>query len=172
MVDVVNPGVELSYERLFSKQYSTQLSAAYMFDPFGVTGFYRFHGYRLAVEEKHFFRMKDAHKTYVSAEAVYNVVQLGNRYIDDSPDSIYVHKYTATLNIKYGWQTYISKHLMLDIGFGLGVKYFNAKLVYREADPTFDITVPPSPDLSGLASHPGHYFTINIPFNIKIGYSF
>jgi hypothetical protein len=40
IIDPINPGIEVNFERLHSKSFATQLSAAYMTD---VLGKFRFH---------------------------------------------------------------------------------------------------------------------------------
>ncbi|MDB5272311.1 MAG: hypothetical protein JWO58_678 [Chitinophagaceae bacterium] len=37
LIDPINPGLELSYERRYAKQFSTQLSVAYLKDFFNTT---------------------------------------------------------------------------------------------------------------------------------------
>ncbi len=183
VIDLVNPGFEVSYERFFSSNYSTQLSLAYMADPFHITPFNKVKGYRIGLEEKYFIKKKTKARNYISTDFIFyhvnfNNITQGIKMLADSSEEVYNNinhlvKYTATINVKYGMETFLNNHLILDVSFGLGVRYFNVKSL-SQPDPDFFEPVRKTVfiDLYELASTPDHYFTINIPFNIKIGYRF
>ncbi len=187
VIDFINPGFEMSYERSFSKLSSTQLSVGYMADPFHFTPFQNTNGYRLALEEKFFKRIGRKSKTYFSAELVYYHLHFENsdaRWKFNPPDSTtivpykdvtYYRKYTTTFNLKYGVQYNLNKHLVLDFCVGFGVRYYNVKKFH----PIIPNELPVEPtglispfDFYNVASTPGHHFSATLPFNIKIGFAF
>ena len=178
IIDFVNPGIELSYERKQSAHTSTQLSLGLMNDVFRITPFTNFSGTRLSLEEKFFANAKNNNQ-YYSVEAVYlNVRYRTNSYfIQDTAlrtpeynDSFRVAKQTFAVNFKYGVQIPL-KRFVIDISAGLGLKY---KVVGRRdvLDPKAYEVTSRHPNAYDFANKEGNYFTINVPFNIKFGYIF
>jgi len=50
VVNFVNPGIELSYERLHGNRYSSQLSFGYMNETFNTTQFDRYKGLKVSFD--------------------------------------------------------------------------------------------------------------------------
>ena len=76
LINVFNPGLELGYEYCYGR-FSSQVSAAYLFDPFSNTN-NSFNGYHLKFEEKLFCRIQPSNnmvKFYLSTEISYNSVK-------------------------------------------------------------------------------------------------
>src|SRR5690606_8797522 len=145
IVDLINPGIEINYERKFD-DFSTQLSVAYLTDVFGITEFTDFKGFRIALEEKYFlnskskkiFQKREYFHPYFSAsiaftktdykfESSFGLMDSDTDFVTyEYLDIFGVKKQTMSLNFKYGFQT-IYKHWIVDISFGLGLKYKNVK---------------------------------------------
>jgi hypothetical protein len=53
IIDPLNPGLELGFEKVYNKRFSTLLSIGYMKDLFHVTPFNNYKGWRSAVEERY-----------------------------------------------------------------------------------------------------------------------
>lgn len=184
LIDPVNPGVELSYERLHGKNFSTQLSVAYMTDPLKAAYYSSFKGFRLALEEKYFIENTSFVHKYFSTDIVFcktTINDIGRFGIYESSldslarlynyaDSFTVHKQTLTLNFKLGFQI-IKKHFVIDMCMGVGVKYKDVQHSDRLI-PTDKMEIPRHPNVYYYSEKEGKYFTMNIPMNIKIGYIF
>jgi hypothetical protein len=179
LVDPVNPGLEFNYEKFYAKQYSSQLSVAYMKDLFKVTAFDGYKGLRVSLEERYYHLPKKTQQPYYSGELVYLKVDYTDRssYRKDTAlltpqyaDTFHVAKQTLSLNLKYGIQIPI-KRSMIDISFGLGIKY---KMVRRTGiyDANAYEVTPIDPNVYYMASKGGNYFGISLPVNIKIAFPF
>ncbi|HUC81284.1 MAG TPA: hypothetical protein VMR70_10235 [Flavisolibacter sp.] len=178
MIDFVNPGIELSYERRQSPHASTQLTLGLMNDVFKLMPFTNYNGTRISLEEK-FYPQSKTNNQYYSVEAVYlNVRYKANSYfIQDTAlmtpeynDSFRVAKQTFALNFKYGVQISLQR-FVIDFSAGLGLKY---KAVERMdiLDPKAYEQTSRHPNAYDIANKEGNYFTLNVPFNIRFGYTF
>ena len=179
MIDLVNPGYEISYEKNFRKKLSSQISVTYMNDPFELTQFTNYNGFRASFEEKLFKNSESNRRDYHSAELVYLNVHYSDMgiFIKDTAlrtpeywDTFKVAKQTFSLNLKYGVQFYL-KRFIIDGCIGLGIKYKDVKrseLIDKNAYQKG----PRHPNAYYEASRAGNYISLNVPLNIKIGYSF
>ncbi len=184
MIDPINPGLELSYERLHNKKFSTQLSVAYMTDPLKAAYYNSFKGGRVAIEEKYFTETTPLLRKYVSTDIVYCKTTINNigRFgiyessldslarLNNYQDTFTVHKTTITANFKLGIQI-IKKHFIIDMCAGIGLKYRDVQHSDRLI-PSDKMEMPRHPNAYYYATKEGRYFTLNIPMNIKIGYAF
>ena len=186
-IDIINPGLELSYERLHKVRFSTQLSLAYMADVFGITHYMDYEGVRVALEEKFFLKKKPAGRIrmYISAEGVFSYTTIKDqaRFGYESPwtnsaaesynylDTFGIHKKKIMLHTKFGIQIQIRKHFIMDVCAGIGIKY-------RDIE-HFDRNVPD--DKMERSRHPNIFYssineskeiTLSLPVNIKLGYTF
>ena len=177
-IDFVNPGIELSYEKRQTARFSTQLSVGLMSDVFKLMHFTNYTGTRISLEEKFFPRKKSSNQ-YYSIEAVnLNVRYRTNSYfIQDTAlrtpeynDSFRIAKQTFALNFKYGVQIPL-KRFVVDISAGLGLKYKAVERMDILDAKAYEVTSR-HPNAYDFADKEGNYFTLNLPFNIKIGYTF
>ena len=184
LIDFVNPGLELSYERMYHKKYSTQLSAAWMSDPLQATEFKNYNGERIALEEKYFYMQKKYLRTYFSAELVVlnTNFETVNRFVDTTGgftisnyhnsyrDTFSVHKRTQSFYLKGGIQ-FTLKRLTFDFSAGLGLKHKHITQAGRfdPNDPRYSI-MKSITNLSG--SNDGDRSGPTIPLNAKIGFLF
>ncbi len=184
LIDFINPGLELSYERLHCRRFSTQLSFAFMTDFFGKTAYDDYSGYRISLEEKYIFTSSEPVWPYFSAEFVFLNAQIRHTarfapqefwdgYLENDVsyfDSFGIDKQTLTFNLKAGIQVY-ARSFVIDVCAGLGFKHKDVKHFDKTAtDDVMDTPRHPTP--FHLAIYEGKYNTINIPVNIKIGYAF
>lgn len=177
LIDFVNPGIELSYERRQAARFSTQLSLGLMNDYFKVIPFTNYRGTRICLEEKYF--PNKSTNQYYSFEAVYlNVRYKTNSYfIQDTVlrtpeynDSFRVAKQTFIFNLKYGIQIPLKK-FVIDISVGIGLKHKAISRMEIYDRKAYELTSR-QPNVYDLTNKEGNYFTINVPFNVKFGYVF
>jgi len=179
MIDLVNPGFEIGFEKNYGKNLSSQISVGLMSDPFKLTQFTNYKGFRFSFEEKFFKNLSGNKRDYYSIEPVYLRVNYFDegQFIKDTAlntpeywDTFKVSKQTFSLNLKYGMQFYFNR-FVIDASIGLGIKY---KAVNRSEmiDENAYQVGPRHPNAYYEASRAGNYIRPNVPMNIKIGYSF
>jgi hypothetical protein len=171
-IDVVNPGIEVSYERRQSFRLGTEVSVASMRNLF-LSG-ERYKGYRLSVEEKYFVGKLSSVHLYLSGQLVYNNSELKN-YENTGYDTLSrafvtenfrIVKQTAAFNVKYGYEI-MAGHFVIDVSCGLGLKYRKVKH-YNQKYPM----VQREWDIYYSSVQEGTSWVFNMPFTIKFGYSF
>lgn len=173
IIDLTNTGIEISYERMHSKKFSTQLSYSFDKDIFGLFPFDNFRGYRFSVEEKYFFESADKYRKYVSVDLVWN----NNKYDGETSyrDSVggdikserfLIHRKTFSANVKYGKQVLFNRFI-IDLCIGAGIKWRNVALY--NVHPLYQSK---GIDLNYALHSPGKSLTFNLPMNLKIGYLF
>ncbi len=86
------------------------------------------------------------------------------------PDSIHIHRKTASINFNIGRQYHFG-HFIIDFAVGLGLKYRDVNHKDRMA-PQDDMEMPIHPNAYYMAEKEGNYFRLNVPFSLKIGYTF
>lgn len=187
ILDPFNPGFELSYERHFSKRFSTQLSMALLKDAFKITGNDDYKGYRVALEEKYFVTNTKRFRPYVSLDVVYHWIRI--RRQDDFtpfPDGYYtvndtmatdiytddyrIEKKMLTINGKVGLQVLLGR-VVLDLGYGLGIK-FKQIAHFDRTDPSDHFVQGVDLNIWTIPIEQGNFTTLNMPLNFKVGYLF
>ena len=172
IVDFVNQGIELNYERSHSKKFAFELSAAYMGN---IVSTDNFEGFRIGLEEKRFITQTLKRKSYVSSQIVYNNSSLKEpEYLgfDTSLNRVNIPPYTivkktAAINVKVGFE-YLLQHVVIDFFIGGGVKYREVKHIDRK----FPFPRPKVGDFFYETKAEGSSWTMNLPFTLKIGYTF
>jgi hypothetical protein len=179
IIDPLNPGLELGFEKVYNKRFSTLLSIGYMKDLFHVTPFNNYKGWRSAVEERYYFPIQKRRRIYLAIDAVYLKANYGYRAWlkhDEvlTPDGYYdpfdVSMKNLSFNCKYGIQLPL-KHFVFDFSTGIGLKYrsvertgFNdagdKESMFRHFNFYYNVT------------KDGHGLRLNVPVNLRIGYSF
>jgi hypothetical protein len=173
-LNILNPGVEISYERFHNNKLSTQFSAGMAANVIGKP-FHKLHGYNLGLEEKYFLWERRHARKYISLALNHSAIKY--QEITTGPDtttnlkindSFTVSKKTASLAFKYGIQFY-DKHFVVDINIGAGVKYRSVKHFDRQ----FEYIGPREPfDLFRAASIEKQGITFCLPLNVQLGYRF
>ena len=188
LVDLVNPSIELSYERITGRSFSTQLMASCLL-PINQIGVIKdfnpeIKGFRFSVEEKFYFKKSAPLGPYAGFEFNY----LNNQYKDiwsfdvkntnsgtaynyaSYSDTFGIKKQTFSFNLKFGYQI-ITKRLAIDFYAGLGLRYKDVRHFDR-INPNDEMEIPRHPNVYYLTNLEGKYWTISIPLNLRIGWTF
>ena len=172
MIDYLNQGIELNYERSYARKFASELSAAYMANII-TTG--NFKGFRIGVEEKRFLSQGSKTRGYFSTQLVYNNSALKeSEYLgfDTSTNRNNIPPYkivkkTAAINLKLGFE-YMHRHFVFDYFFGFGIKYREVKHIDRK----YPFPKPAIADFFYDTKAEGTSWVINLPTSFKIGYIF
>ncbi len=184
-IGIVNPGLEISFERKFSNYFTTQLMASYLFSisVWDLNSDFKSNtkGYRFAIEEKYYFKNSAPIGPYISLEFDY----LRNQYHDivnfsDSNilsvtsnnnyyfDTIGIRKKTYSFNFKLGYQIVI-KRFSVDFYAGLGARYKD--VVHTDKLKPNDEMEQVS-NIRYITNKNGQFWTISTPLNIRLGWTF
>ncbi|NOU46460.1 MAG: DUF3575 domain-containing protein [Bacteroidales bacterium] len=182
------PSIELSFERRTGSSFSTQVLASYLLPNGLMNNGNDFNpnikGFRLSIEEKYYFKKSAPLGPYVSFEFNY----LNNKYKDiwnfgikniysdttynftNYTDTFGIKKQTYSFNLKLGYQ-YIVKRLSFDFYAGIGLRYKDVRHFDR-INPNDEMEMPRHPNFYYITNHEGKYWTVSIPLNVKIGWTF
>lgn len=182
ILGMVNPGVELSYERLFKNRFSGQITAAYLLprpakfwssnaslDPEKT-------GFKIAFEQKYYLRRVSPNGIYLAVEVDYMrsynkaVMNFSDANGASSLDTFGIDKNNICLNFKFGYH-FAVKRIIVDIFAGLGIQYRNAVHSNR-LSPADDFRKSPHLYLPAIYNREGVSWNINIPLSFRIGYLF
>lgn len=178
-----HPGIELSFERLHGAERATQLSFRYLLsrnNDFARNS----QGYRVNVEEKFFFRNEDDRRLYYSInfeylrkdhEAVMSFFIPDADPVDETSffDRLtMVKKRFFTLTPRIGFEKYLTKRLVLDAFFGVGVRYRETELPDIEPGVVLDRTAWEWVDIVYQSNRPRKGFTMNFDLGLSIGWAF
>lgn len=178
LLDFVNPGIEIGYERKHASHASTQLSVGFMKDFFNALVLPGYKGARISLEEKFFFQVNKSNQ-YFSVEGVYlNVKQrTSSSFIEDTVlntpeyvDSFRIAKQTYSLNVRYGVQIPI-RQFVIDFSAGLGVKFKDVEWKDVFDRNAYQVRLPHI-NFYRITNKEGKYFAVNIPVNLRLGYTF
>lgn len=172
LLDPVNPGVELSYEKAYCQKWATHVAATYVIQITGVDR--NVSGYRLQVEQKYFYRTSVKRRQYFSAGLSYGITKLDDkiRYYDWANnityrDSFSVSRRNTSFNIKWGRQ-YHAGRFVFDLAVGAGLKYRHV----THKDRSIPHEVPEHYSMIYSANREAKEATFNLPASFKIGYRF
>lgn len=188
LVGLINPSIELSYERRTGRSFSTQLMASYLL-PISVMDIGNdfkpdIKGFRVSIEEKFYFKKSAPLGPYASFEFNY----LNNQYKDiwnfgvkniysdttynftNYPDTFGIKKQTFSFNLKLGYQL-IVKRLTFDFYAGIGLRYKDVRHFDR-INPNDEMEMPRHPNIYYITNREGKYWTVSIPLNVRIGWTF
>lgn len=177
-------GVEMSFERKTSDEFSTQLTAAYTLPAiWNFNGFKprKLSGFQLAVEERYYWGETAPVGFYLAGEFVYlnNSYYFTDAFIAENQyytvfyeDEFKVKKQTFSLNAKIGKQFFI-KRFSVDFSVGAGLRYKNVKhrdIINPDARFRNDLYV--FPERKHLNNRAGRYLTVSLPMSLKVGWLF
>lgn len=176
MVFNANPGVEISVERLIRPRYAVQVSYVFLTDIPNQSRSESFKGYQIGLEGKLFQKVTRKQLNYISTEFRYlnatqeKVLTFTPESVPSYTDTTGISRKTVALNFKLG-RMYTMGHFVIDIGFGVGLKYKNISHSGRinTADP---LENPTNPNVYYPAENPGKGFTLNLPVTLRLGYAF
>ena len=188
MFDLMNPAIDLSYERRTGKSLSTQFMVSYLL-PNIVWNFRNTYkpeikGYRVAVEEKYYFWKSANLGPYISFEVNYmknkyrDIATFGPKIIQgdtthipiEYADSIGIKKQTYSFNFKFGYQ-FILKRLSIDFSAGIGLRYKD--VVHTDRINPNDVMISRFfLNFGNISNQNGKYWTAIFPLNVRIGWTF
>ena len=175
-INFFNPGIEISYERLTDNKLSTQLSVGWATNVLGKP-YERLRGYNIGLEEKRFLSQKNNSAKYISLWLNNGNIRYREKTYGDGIDPITslrivdtftIVKKTTSLAFKYGIQ-YYDNRFVLDINFGIGLKYIAVKhhdRIYKYYGPR-EFT-----DFFRAANVEKKGIVVQVPINIQLGYRF
>lgn len=175
-INFFNPGIEISYERLTDNKFSTQLSAGWATNVLGKP-YERLRGYNIGLEEKRFLSQKSNSAKYISLWLNNGNIRYREKTYGDGIDPITslrivdtftIVRKTLSLAFKYGIQ-YYDNRFVLDINFGIGLKYRTVKhydRIYEYYGPReyTDFIMAANVEKKGIV--------VQVPINIRLGYRF
>lgn len=194
--DLINPSLQVGYERAFNNKYAFQLEGAYIINH-SIENYlidlangikdcpYSNKGFKIRGEIKYFFAKGNFLEPYLSSELFYlkNKSQIMGTFIvsdttfnypipripgyDYYQDFYTVERQRFGLNMKIGLKLFISDDFFMESYFGIGLAY---QICYH-----FDRDNLNDESIGGLLDLPnklGEIWTPNIPINIKLGYRF
>jgi len=188
MINLFNPGFELSYQRNYGK-FATQISGAYLFGILNDDGFGREHirGYRFVLEEKYFLQKITKGKTqfFLSSELAHNNTSYytTKAYVGENEEydiaeienyesqKFNINRQTILLNVKFGLELRY-KHFILEASAGLGLAFNNVQYLNKIPNTKiiaanhFEDLLSPIFETDGKTTMP------NFPISFKIGYAF
>ena len=173
-INILNPGVEISFERLGVNKFSTRVSAGVATNVIGKP-FEKFHGYNIALEEKYFFSKKSKSWKYISLVLNHSNTKYQETTSGVDPttnlnitDSFTIARKSTSVAIKYGVQ-YYKNRFVCDLNLGAGLKYRTVKhydraFEYKGPREAFDLHTADNVERKGIAFH--------LPIEIQLGYRF
>lgn len=182
LIGLVNPGLELAYERKTSSKFSTQLMGSLLFDyqKSNTT----LAGFRTSIEEKFFYRKSAPIGPYLSFEINYlqkkyydswNFVVEDIYYNPDYENTNYsdnygINKKTLSFNLKWGYQTII-KRFVIDFYTGLGLKYRDVQHFDR-INPNDEMEDTTHSSFNFINNREINEWSISLPLAVKVGWVF
>ncbi len=181
LIGLVNPGIELSYERKTTSKFSTQFMGSILFDLENKSSVV---GFRISIEEKYFYRDSSPIGPYVSFEInylqkkYYDTWNFGIADVNYNPnynntnysDTYGINKKTLSFDLKWGYQKII-KRFVINFYAGLGLKYRNVNHFGR-INPNDEMESTPHPNIYLISNREANEWTISIPLNISLGWEF
>jgi hypothetical protein len=194
--DVVNPSIQLGYERFLSNQISIQGELGIIMHH-SITNFiidkvngvndcqFNSSGFKARAEVKYFYKKKSYYNPYISAELYYMRNVSRTRDLFEVSDSLFQYPYEIPvefnqyydfytldkqkigLNMKIGWKFLIMYRFEVEPYLGLGIAYRNSKHENRINPLDKEFF-----DDYFNDSRQGVSWFLNIPFNVKLGYRF
>jgi hypothetical protein len=173
-INILNPGVEIGYERLHSNRLSSQLTVGFATNMIGKP-FEELEGYNIGLEEKYFLSKKSKSARYISLALNHNDSKYQERTSGPDPainltviDTFTIARKATSVAFKYGVQ-FCKNHFVLDVNLGAGLKYRTVKhydrtLEYRGPREPFDFHRAANMERKGIGFH--------LPVNIQLGYRF
>lgn len=181
LIGWVNPGVELSYERMYKRRWSTQLTGTYLFSrpPLSIvetTVDPDKKGFKIAAEQKYYLRKLGYKGTYVAAEVDYmhsrNMAAMDFESVAQQlyRDTFELTKNNICLNIKFGYYTSF-KRIIVDFYGGIGLQYRNATHSGR-INPQDRFAPVPHFNFPTAFNREGRSWNVNFPLSVRVGYLF
>jgi len=186
LVDFINPGIEVLYQRRFSRKLAVEVGVTRLTTiSKDLASFDNYHGWRFSLESKRFIWTTRGH--YIGVEAVgqqmtftgfstecYEITTAHSSHTEFSEVDYYdVDKKMLTVNVNYGFNYNIGA-FCFDGSVGIGIKFKDTVHQGRTVEDwdtdcnTWGIISDPEI----IAEREGRRATINIPLKITLGYQF
>lgn len=197
-IDLINPSIQLGYERRINKLYAYQIEYGYILNHSlenylidkanGIKDCeYSNKGYKIRMEFKYFVGRKwfNAENFYISSELFYtkNKSNVTDSFLISDTSFVYsfgkpegvnygyddfftMDKQRFGLNLKFGSKLWLN-NIVVEPHIGIGIVYRKTVHYNREnlKDEFYDKTL-------SFYNVPGNKWILNLPWNIKFGYSF
>jgi hypothetical protein len=196
LFDVVNPSVQIGYERVLNNHFSAQIEAGaimnhsitnYVIDRVSGTKDcpYTSAGYKIRTEVKYFIKEKSFYKPYIAVELffmknrsrVQDLFEVGDstfQYpfkirpeINQYYDFFTLNKRKIGLNMKFGWKFPLFNQFILEPYIGIGIAYRNS--IHENRINPLDKQVFDDYFNDCLQ---GSSWLFSMPLNVKVGYRF
>ncbi|RYD56280.1 MAG: hypothetical protein EOP56_13180 [Sphingobacteriales bacterium] len=180
MIDPVNPGVDVGYERAYGK-WSSYVGVAFMHEFLDMATFTNYQGHRWSFEQKYFFQSSRS-KIFGAPqyERLFTGIELSHLNVQSTESSRYensaryiywddfdVFKKSYSCNFKIGVQVHIS-FFVLECYTGVGFKHRNIQ-TSGKIDPTaYQI----DREFRYYSVNDGITNTINLPAGFRVGFIF
>lgn len=179
LIGLVNPGVELSYERRYKTRWSNQVAGTYLL-PRSVYAQDDVapdkKGFKIAIEQKYYLG-KLVHKgTYLAGEVEYMysrnraAMNFGPSFYQYYRDTFELSKNNICLNLKFGYYTGF-KRIVVDFYGGIGLLYRNATHTGR-INPQDQLAPVRHYNLPIFFNREGRSWNVNFPLGVRVGYLF
>jgi hypothetical protein len=194
--DFINPSLQIGYERIINKKYAIQVEGGYILNH-SVENYlidlakgiqdcpYSNSGFKIRTEFKYFFKIKKKVAFYTSGELFYtkNKSWVADNFIVSDPSFEYpvpkpenANVYTDFfcndkqrfgINAKIGIKLWMGKHFFMEPHIGIGLVYRISRQFERDNlnDKLYD-------EVLSFNNKEGKAFILNLPLNIKMGFSF
>lgn len=182
LMDNINPGIEIGYERIYAKRWATQVSYTFL-TSLGAANLYsqyyhRFSGRRYIIEQKYYLRSRNESRLrhYVALDYTnlradgtedmeYASAPRSRVYVRDTID---IRRKTGSVNLRWGMQLYIiRKRVVLDFTTGFGLKHREVIVTGQEPG----LGALKTWDIFNMYRNEKDW-KINIPLNVRVGYRF
>lgn len=179
LVDLVNPGIEIGYERRFTDRLATQVTAGWMKEFFQTTPFWNYGGYRFSLEQKYFLRERAYKNRYLSLEGVWGKLDYNDQSLfsedtvwssPDYTDTFRLSKKTFSISIKYGVQIPLNR-LLFDFSVGFGARHRIATRSGLSNRPHYEHG-PRHPNVYYESNREGNSWVPNVAGNLRVAWTF
>jgi hypothetical protein len=176
-LDPVNPGIDLTWERMTDSRRSVQFNLGLMRDPIHITPFEQYRGFAGGIERKWYKaeKKKNIHPYFALNLSFFkvNYDDQSNYTLNSNPpylDTFSVDKQAISFSGKAGWQIR-SNRFFLDLSCGFGFKYKSTNRSGVNNPGAMELK-PIDPNVYYSASKPGKSILPTIPVNIRFGVLF
>ncbi len=183
LVGLLNPAIELSYERKTGKHFATQLMVSYLLPGYSEGYDEQGEGYKIGLEERYYYQTSAMKGFYLAWQIDYMQKKHKSQFIFEIPDTsllrisytekVDVRKKTFSVAPKIGYQTFYKNRWLIDVYMGIGlrwreVKHFNRA---RPEDPYANYKNIGLNQTFNEETNAIKWFLF-LPMNIRIGWAF
>jgi len=183
LLNNLNPGLELGYEREYDK-YSSQVSVAYLFDFFPITEYKNYSGHRIMLEQKYFiFKRKYVRQYFSLGMGYYSASMIASSlfmpkdiergdilyYDSQYEDTFKLKRIGVPIDAKYGIQLLIDRSI---IEFSVGFGFIIHNITHSNRMNPNDKMVNDHFNVYYMMEKEGKHVMPNLPLTLKLSYAF